>query len=849
MANKISRVVGIDLGTTNSVIAMMGPDNKEIIVNTDKNNRRTFPSVLAYDKRKGGLVAGFPAFNKRGSSPEPIVSIKRNMADVNFRAKLGDRELTPTEVSAEYLRNMKEQFQEYLANQPNCGNYIVDRAVVTVPAYFGSAAREATGRAGELAGFKVEKTLEEPSAASTYFAWINGVEDGIFLVYDLGGGTFDISIVRYESGFADVVAIEGNNYLGGDTFDDALARRLLEHLKDEDFALDLQMEDPDDARRFTKLKLAAEIIKKHLSSEDEYDCAIDGIFLDQDGAAVNLSIVVTRSSFEELILPHLENSIELCKKALASAEEKAGITLDMIDGILLVGGSSHIPLVWEIVRKNFCDPGLEHHTKSPEPFHENPDMAVGFGAAIAAMTCDEISISESETGAVLEAQVGSPNVIRGKSTITGKIIATRGELPGGLKAHVTKNDGSHSNEFPIAQDGSFKFTALPAAGSDEKYTCVVNSASSQIMTFSFNAGSDLPPAPPSTLSHTLYIKLQDQNTGTEYMKPLMEKGINLPAAGDYRFKTQDRYAACVNIYEDNMPLCDIQLDFEDGIPEGSPVDVSLEIDDKSTKYVTASGGGKFYKATLEAPPPKEIFESDVRESFADFESRLSVAPTPKQVLGKAKLNNQFRALKEEIEQAIALKEQTHAHEKLNELREEMDKFIGKELSPTTDKFEEAVRECRRLNREKHDGEKGIEDQIANFQKRASECYSQGYTDTTQAALTDVFDKLNQLKKELADEGAGPQETPPPWIMTRLMCQFIQENMRKADENQALRQSARLWQEAQSKRIPDSRMVASVIEKVSPFTSEDEATAMQIELRPIFRRWSEYAEYKSGGLGE
>ena len=476
MATKISKVVGIDLGTTNSVISLMGPDNKSILCNTDAQGRRTFPSAVVWDKRSGRLKAGQTAFNRRGTIPEPITSIKRRMGDLDYRAKTGETELTPIEVSAEILREMRTQMQDYLSKQPGCENYVVDRAVITIPAYFRFEASESTAKAGEMAGFEVLKTLQEPSSASAYYCWKNDIEDGIFMVYDLGGGTFDVSIIEYAAGDASVKGIAGNNYLGGDTFDELLARMIVEILQDEGYTLELQPDDEKDIQRMTRLKLSAEVIKKALSDKEEYYYTHDGIFVDQEGATVNLAVNITRSEFEELIEPVLTSTLEKCREALEKAEQ-SGITLDRIDGVILVGGSTHIPLVQEFVRRNFCDPSLPLHTKNPQPFHEDPDMAVGFGAALTAASFPEITMEESQgeagEAAVFAAEVKPGIGIGGKSTIIGSVRAVSGELPQGLTAKVIKADGSFQTEFPIDGQGRFKFTKLPAPTEDEPYLCSV----------------------------------------------------------------------------------------------------------------------------------------------------------------------------------------------------------------------------------------------------------------------------------------------------------------------------------------------------------------------------------------
>ncbi len=209
-------------------------------------------------------------------------------------------------------------------------------------------------------------------------------------------------------------------------------------------------------RKFPNANLTelAEIIKKSLSSQDEYYFTQDGAFMDQDGAAVNIAITVAREEFEELIAPTLEGTMEKCREALAEAEEK-GVTLDDIDAVLLVGGSTHIPLVREFVRKNFCDESLPSHTMEPMPLHDDPDMAVGFGAAVsAALGYSEITVGEASEGsqAAYSSEVQPAiSTSLGKTQVTGTVRVTGGKLPAGMQAEVTKADNSFSAKFPIAR--------------------------------------------------------------------------------------------------------------------------------------------------------------------------------------------------------------------------------------------------------------------------------------------------------------------------------------------------------------------------------------------------------------
>ncbi|MCL2697081.1 MAG: Hsp70 family protein [Oscillospiraceae bacterium] len=842
MAQKISKVVGIDLGTTNSVIAMMGPDNKTIICNTDAQKRRTSPSVIVWDKKSQSIIGGQKAFNRRGTKPEPVTSIKRRMGDNNYRVKVGESEMSPIEVSAEILRDLKVKMQEYLKSQSGCEDYIVDRAIVTIPANFRAEAAENTAKAGELAGLEIIRTLQEPSSSSAYYCWKNGLEDGIFMVYDLGGGTFDVSIVRYASGMADVVAISGHNYLGGDTFDELLARMLLENLQDE-YELDLDLSTENDMLIFTKLKLVAEVIKKAVSSQDEYFYSQDGAFQDQNGAQVNISVTVTKKEFEDLIEPTVLGTLEKCKEALSEAE-KAGVTLDMIDGVLLVGGSTHIPYIREFVRKNFCDPSLELHTINSEPLCDEPDMAVGFGAAVAASAgYSEITYSgdsgETETAEpVLFVEVQPPIGIAGKSNILGKVNVKNGTLPANMQANVSKADGSYSSAFPVDTDGTFKFGKLPAPSEDEPYHCDITAGGETITSFGFNAAASIIQAPPTTLSHTIFVELNDENN-KRYLHPLMEKGTNLPASCEHKFRTSSEYSAKVRIFEENTHLCDIVLSFENSVPVNSPVEIRLQIDEKSTKHVNASAGGESQHVVMEAPEIKPPSESELREKLSDFDAVLNVASPQSQILGKALKQGSLRQQADEIKQAIAENDNVRAREAFDELTKNIDGFIKEsgDLSPAESVFMRLAEDCMNLIRQHHESDPEKINKTNAYKNAAAECYAQ----RDQEALTKVYSDLQDWANFVRPAPENDKQ-PPQWMIVHIFCQEIEKLMKIADENGELQKALSVRKEAESEKPGDLAYMKSCKSNAQPWTTDEEAAQMQIKLRPIMERWKEYAEF-------
>lgn len=350
----MSLIVGIDLGTTFSAVALVRDGAPQIVPNGDE---RIIPSVvgLAPD---GGLLVGTPARNQYALYPERTVrSIKRQMGQATT-VRLGERDYSPQQISALILRELRRAAEAALG-QP------VERAVITVPAYFSDAARQATREAGAIAGLNVERIINEPTAAALAYGLDRSDERQLVAVYDLGGGTFDVSIIELDSGVVEVRASHGNTQLGGDDFDERLRELLAER-----FEATHGVSPRDDIRAMARLLRAAEAAKITLSSrptvrvQEEY-------LLTVEGRPLHLDVELERAEFEEAIDDLLAGTIESLEAALSDA----GITADELDKVLFVGGSTRIPLVWELVRDAT---GIEPAVAI------NPDEAVALGAAVQA---------------------------------------------------------------------------------------------------------------------------------------------------------------------------------------------------------------------------------------------------------------------------------------------------------------------------------------------------------------------------------------------------------------------------------------------------------------------------------
>ena len=349
----MGKVIGIDLGTTNSCVAVMEGGEPVVIPNPEGN--RTTPSVVAFTK-DGERLVGETAKRQAITNLNTVSSIKRYMG-TDHKVNIDGKEYTPQEISAIILQKLKADAESYLGEK-------ITQAVITVPAYFNDSQRQATKDAGKIAGLEVLRIVNEPTAASLAYGLEKG-EDQTILVYDLGGGTFDVSILELGEGFFEVKATSGNNRLGGDDFDQVVIDYLTDNFKKE-YGIDLSK----DRMALQRLKDAAEKAKKDLSGVLTTTISLPFITADATGPK-HLEMTLTRAKFEELTAHLVEKTMGPTRQALSDA----GLTPNDIDKVVLVGGSTRIPAVQEAIKKY----------TGKEPFKGiNPDEVVALGAAVQA---------------------------------------------------------------------------------------------------------------------------------------------------------------------------------------------------------------------------------------------------------------------------------------------------------------------------------------------------------------------------------------------------------------------------------------------------------------------------------
>ncbi|XIO31808.1 molecular chaperone DnaK [Enterococcus faecium] len=436
----MSKIIGIDLGTTNSAVAVLEGNEAKIIANPEGN--RTTPSVVSF--KNGEIQVGEVAKRQAVTNPNTISSIKRHIGEAGYKVDVEGKSYTPQEISAMILQYIKGFAEDYLGEK-------VEKAVITVPAYFNDAQRQATKDAGKIAGLEVERIVNEPTAAALAYGLDKTDRDEKILVFDLGGGTFDVTILELGDGVFDVLSTAGDNHLGGDDFDNKIIDYMVAEFKKEN-SIDLSQ----DKMALQRLKDAAEKAKKDLSGVSSTQISLPFITAGESGP-LHLEMTLTRAKFDELTA----DLVERTKVPVRQALKDAGLSQSEIDEVILVGGSTRIPAVVEAVRK---ETGKEPNKSV------NPDEVVAMGAAIqgGVITGDvkdvvlldvtPLSLGIETMGGVFTKLIDRNTTI---PTSKSQVFSTAADNQPAVDIHVLQG------ERPMAADnktlGRFQLTDIPAA--------------------------------------------------------------------------------------------------------------------------------------------------------------------------------------------------------------------------------------------------------------------------------------------------------------------------------------------------------------------------------------------------
>ena len=435
----MSKIIGIDLGTTNSCVAIYEGGEAKVIANPE--GERTTPSVVAF--KNGEIIVGGAAKRQMITNKDTIYSIKRLMG-TDKKVEANGKKYTPQEISAMILGDLKKTAEAYLGEK-------VSKAVITVPAYFNDAQRQATKDAGKIAGLEVERIINEPTAAALAYGLDKQEENQTVLVYDLGGGTFDVSILELGDGVFEVKSTSGNNELGGDDFD----RRIMDYLV-EQFKKENKIDLSKDKMAMQRIKDAAEKAKKDLSGVTTTQISLPFLSQGEDGP-LHLEMSLTRAKFEELCHDLFESTLEPVRKALKDAK----LTKNDIDKVILVGGSTRIPKVQELIKNEIG--------KEPSK-GVNPDEVVAMGAAIqgGVLTGDvndivlldvtPLSLGIETLGGVCTVLIPRNTTI---PTSKSEIFSTAADNQPAVDIHILQGERSMANDNKTL--GRFQLTGIPAA--------------------------------------------------------------------------------------------------------------------------------------------------------------------------------------------------------------------------------------------------------------------------------------------------------------------------------------------------------------------------------------------------
>lgn len=632
----IHKSFGLDLGTTNSTASVI-KDGKVIYAEEKPSKNRTIPSIVAL-RKNGTEVYGTLAKNEFYTGNENAKkSIKREMGKKTI-INIGDNKYSPEDISSKIINYCKECLIDTIGNEENV---VYDKVVITVPAYFNLAQKDATRKAGELAGLEVQMLLEEPTSAAINYAVSNNVENGLFFVFDLGGGTFDVSILEKTENIPTVLATAGNNFLGGDNFDLILARYFLEILKQRGNSVENITASPDD-KKFRLLMFAAENVKKQLSINDSYNIYFPDIFKDNTGIELAIDDF-TRTQFDNLIKDKVEKDIiKECEKALKLLEENHGKTLNDITHILMVGGSTKIPYVQNVIKNHYCITEKLHDLT----FYEQ-DLSVSAGAAFVANS-NGYSIEDELNGVLID--MNASYVLGKKLYLSGKVI--KGEID-----KVSINIENQEIFADFMEDKTFIITINENEYKNQEINLYKdNVCINKVVTDSDGKADIIAPTP--IQNETIAVTIIDVEKGKTEQYPIVYEGAFLPSETTETFKINEYSSKQIvlPIWEGTRKIFNFIIDLPNDAKIGSKISVTTSVDAISNITLNVMLDDKKLNGRYEYINQEEIDIQETENLDELFDERIKYIENEEE---KDKLINQRDDMVRELEEAKNNNDETH----------------------------------------------------------------------------------------------------------------------------------------------------------------------------------------------
>ena len=580
----------------------------------------------------------------------------------------------------------------------------MSKAIITVPAYFNLPAIEATRQAGELAGLQVMELLHEPTAAAIYYGWKYDLGDGVFMVYDLGGGTFDVSILQRISGEFQVLGISGDNFLGGDDFDRRLAEYIRQVLVADGYKLDLNVrENPEDHLRFNQLMTLAEKAKKELSKKDEFILRDQGTLRDQDGAPVIIELPISRDQFENLIADLLDQTIDFCHKALEMAKEHSDITLDTIDYILMVGGSSYVPAVMDKVRKIFCETENSNESNNHSRIQlvrDEPENAVALGAALRA-AASGVGISDSQKRVCVWFR-NSATASKQRTLINGRVetLNPTDNLDDGI-IRMLSSTGEVLEECQLSSKGIFIFrdVELVDKSFNEFRFIILDKRGNQIA--NINRSITHRTGQRSIVGRTMSTAVLSkpiilEGTDGEHLirQVLLPEGTSLPSHKKFTFAVSDPSGKIrLPIYQDNRIIKEIYADVGN-IGVGTPVQFEIECDELINIKIRANVGEKSVGGRISPPPPDTVpTEYEIQELIKEYRETLEKLDDR----DRTSFETEFESILRDIKDALAGADYPKVIQRVNDFKALVKNMhLAEPLRPSLETLEERYRRCLAL---------------------------------------------------------------------------------------------------------------------------------------------------------